>query len=71
MALVAMAEPEQTGELCDGTGFECLADPSQGSYKTFDIRRGGLKSVAYSDPAGPDATRLVWAFAEKQFKAVA
>ena len=32
---------------------------------------GGLKSVAYSDPAGPDATRLVWAFAEKQFKAVA
>ena len=28
---------------------------------------GGIKSVAYSDPAGPDATRLVWAFVQKQF----
>ena len=28
---------------------------------------GGLKSVAFSDPAGPDASRLVWAFVEKQF----
>lgn len=45
MALVAMAEPEQTGELCKGTGFECLADPSQSSYKSFDVRRGGLGSV--------------------------
>ncbi|VWX60938.1 Esterase, PHB depolymerase family [Burkholderiales bacterium 8X] len=30
---------------------------------------GGLASLAYSDPAGPDATRLIWRFAMKQFEA--
>lgn len=31
---------------------------------------GGVKSVAFSDPAGPDASRLVWAFVQRQFKPV-
>ncbi|CAN5697083.1 hypothetical protein BH11PSE7_BH11PSE7_16550 [soil metagenome] len=29
---------------------------------------GGLASQAYSDGAGPDASRMVWAFASKQFR---
>ncbi len=32
---------------------------------------GGAARLAFSDPAGPDASRLIWAFAVKQFKAVA
>ena len=28
---------------------------------------GGAASQAYSDPKGPDATRMIWAFAAKQF----
>ena len=32
---------------------------------------GGAKGRAYSDEGGPDASRMVWAFAEKQFTAVA
>ncbi len=30
---------------------------------------GGAARLAFSDPAGPDASRLIWAFAVKQFKA--
>ena len=29
---------------------------------------GGAASLLFSDPAGPDATRMVWAFAAAQFK---
>ena len=29
---------------------------------------GGKASLLFSDPAGPDATRMVWAFAAAQFK---
>ncbi|WP_413762557.1 PHB depolymerase family esterase [Variovorax sp. Varisp41] len=32
---------------------------------------GGAARGLFSDPAGPDATRMVWAFAAAQFKAVA
>lgn len=32
---------------------------------------GGAASQPYSDPKGPDASRIVWAFADKQFKAAA
>ena len=32
---------------------------------------GGAASQAYSDPKGPDASRMVWAFAKKQFDALA
>lgn len=32
---------------------------------------GGAKGRAYSDEAGPDASRMVWAFVAKQFAAVA
>jgi poly(hydroxyalkanoate) depolymerase family esterase len=32
---------------------------------------GGAASQAYSDPKGPDASRMVWAFALKQFSALA
>lgn len=32
---------------------------------------GGAKGRAYSDEGGPDASRMVWAFAAKQFTAVA
>ena len=32
---------------------------------------GGAASQAYSDPSGPDASRLLWAFANRQFRAVA
>jgi poly(3-hydroxybutyrate) depolymerase len=28
---------------------------------------GGLGSQPYSDPAGPDATRMIWAFAQRAF----
>ena len=31
---------------------------------------GGAAGQAYSDPKGPDASRMVWAFALRQFKAV-
>lgn len=31
---------------------------------------GGAAKQAYSDPKGPDASRMVWAFAAKQFAAV-
>jgi poly(hydroxyalkanoate) depolymerase family esterase len=30
---------------------------------------GGAASLAFSDGSGPDATRLIWSFATKQFKA--
>ena len=30
---------------------------------------GGAASQAYSDPKGPDASRMVWAFAQRQFGA--
>jgi poly(hydroxyalkanoate) depolymerase family esterase len=29
---------------------------------------GGLSSMLFTDPAGPDATKLVWAFAARQFR---
>ncbi len=29
---------------------------------------GGLSSMLFTDPAGPDATKLVWAFATRQFR---
>ena len=32
---------------------------------------GGAASQAYSDPKGPDASRMIWAFAAKQFARVA
>lgn len=32
---------------------------------------GGAASQAFSDPKGPDASRMVWAFAQKQFNVVA
>ncbi|TAM44796.1 MAG: PHB depolymerase family esterase [Burkholderiaceae bacterium] len=32
---------------------------------------GGAARAPFSDPAGPDATRLVWAFASRQFAAAA
>lgn len=32
---------------------------------------GGAASQAYSDPKGPDASRMAWAFAHKQFSALA
>ncbi len=32
---------------------------------------GGAASQAFSDPKGPDASRMVWAFAKKQFDALA
>lgn len=32
---------------------------------------GGAASQAYSDPKGPDASRMIWAFAVKQFARVA
>ena len=32
---------------------------------------GGIASQAYSDPKGPDASRMIWAFAVKQFARVA
>ncbi len=32
---------------------------------------GGAASQAYSDPKGPDASRMVWAFVKKQFDALA
>jgi poly(hydroxyalkanoate) depolymerase family esterase len=32
---------------------------------------GGAASQAYSDPQGPDASRMVWAFAQRQFELVA
>ncbi len=32
---------------------------------------GGSASYAYSDPKGPDASRMVWAFAQRQFQLVA
>lgn len=32
---------------------------------------GGAASEAYSDPKGPDASRMIWAFAAKQFARVA
>ena len=28
---------------------------------------GGAARHAYSDPKGPDASRMIWAFAAKQF----
>ncbi|MES2584091.1 MAG: PHB depolymerase family esterase [Pseudomonadota bacterium] len=31
---------------------------------------GGAASQAYSDPKGPDASRMVWAFAQRQFERV-
>lgn len=40
-----MGEPERAAEICGGTNFECLADPSQRSHRAFEIGRGGLKSV--------------------------
>ena len=30
---------------------------------------GGAASEAFGDPQGPDASRMVWAFAARQFKA--
>ena len=32
---------------------------------------GGAASQAYSDPKGPDASRMVWAFAKQQFEQIA
>jgi poly(hydroxyalkanoate) depolymerase family esterase len=32
---------------------------------------GGAASQAYSDPKGPDASRMVWAFAQRQFLVLA
>jgi poly(hydroxyalkanoate) depolymerase family esterase len=32
---------------------------------------GGMPSLLFSDPAGPDATRMTWAFAAAQFKRAA
>ncbi len=32
---------------------------------------GGAASQSYSDPQGPDASRLIWAFASRQFRSVA
>lgn len=32
---------------------------------------GGAAKLAYSDPAGPDASALAWAFAERAFKKIA
>lgn len=32
---------------------------------------GGAASQAYSDPKGPDASRMVWAFAKRQFELIA
>ena len=32
---------------------------------------GGAAATLFSDPAGPDATRMVWAFAAAQFKLAA
>jgi poly(3-hydroxybutyrate) depolymerase len=32
---------------------------------------GGTASQAYSDPKGPDASRMIWAFALKQFAKMA
>ncbi|MBA3057631.1 MAG: PHB depolymerase family esterase [Gammaproteobacteria bacterium] len=32
---------------------------------------GGAAGQPYSDPAGPDASRMIWAFAQKQFARVA
>lgn len=32
---------------------------------------GGAASQTYSDPKGPDASRMVWAFAQKQFEFIA
>ena len=32
---------------------------------------GGAASQTYSDPKGPDASRMIWAFAQKQFARVA
>jgi len=29
---------------------------------------GGLPSMLFTDAAGPDATKLVWAFASRQFR---
>ena len=29
---------------------------------------GGLASMLFTDAAGPDATKLVWAFASRQFR---
>jgi poly(3-hydroxybutyrate) depolymerase len=31
---------------------------------------GGAANQAYSDPKGPDASRMVWAFAARQFRRV-
>jgi poly(3-hydroxybutyrate) depolymerase len=32
---------------------------------------GGAAGKAFSDPAGPDASKLIWAFAARQFRGVA
>ena len=32
---------------------------------------GGAPRLPFSDAAGPNASRLIWAFASKQFKALA
>jgi hypothetical protein len=32
---------------------------------------GGAASQAYSDPKGPDASRMAWAFAKQQFELIA
>src|SRR5659263_258918 len=32
---------------------------------------GGAAGQPYSDPAGPDASRMIWAFAVKQFASLA
>jgi len=31
---------------------------------------GGAASQPYSDPRGPDASRMVWSFAARQFRGV-
>lgn len=76
-AAIEGATPGQPRTVQRGTRYPCLIT----DYRTLDrlvatlceigglghAWSGGAASQAYSDPKGPDASRVIWSFAVKQF----
>jgi poly(3-hydroxybutyrate) depolymerase len=71
-ALLAIRHPARFRAIAMHSGIAPgMAQSLAGAFKAMrglgHAWSGGAASQAYSDPKGPDASRMIWTFAARQF----